>query len=1511
MLKARIAIENQACTITIMDGTLGLGVIPSKRDSVYALEFTHFTGSSAAEPLAAGLLNPGMMLTQVNDQDLAGMAYLDVREKLKPRPCTLRFDCYTRAMVAVNPLPVQAIGSGEGEMFSTGGLMQVSDEIKKTTKEQARGTCFITIESGSLGINATERFDQDYNLVFQKFTGTSDAEQQTAGALQKGMAVAEVNGQSMRGRAYKEVLGELKHRPCTVVFVDESVVAAAELANRAVESPGAGHMPPPESPVAWRPSEQDRQRDATKLEEQEARERAELLLERKRALEAQREEDNVMLEEMRVKAEEEEREMQELLLERKRALEAQREEDKVMLQEAVAKAQSVAEEKIKWAAETGGCMLFVESGSVGIALLKGGVMFHGSVYAFQFGKFETAGDDTFVRKLTEQGAGTLKEGMVLTHVNDVDQRGLTGEKVSTAMKTRPISLKFQKEASCVITIDVGEVGMAVSDSIDSNYKLQFNYFTGRSDAEQQSKQQSEQQSAGQLQPLWVLKKANGRDLKGLAGDEAKAMMKDRPITLEFCESSANSKNAVKVQRVGCQFTIESGSLGINADSTDDADYKLMFNHFTGTSNAEELAGPELKIGMLLTHVNGESMKGLAYNEVLAKLKPRPCKLKFASVLQLGKISKDFAQMLDSKLQLGKITEVEYAQFAQLESLKNSSLAGSSSAGSSSAASSLAAKEEKQREEQAQKNREREEQADKASALAAQMAEVREEQAQEARKAAADLAAKEEQPQAMDAKQAMEEKQLQQQELQRQAQQQQEAAAEERMLRTSEITLTAGAGAKRATVVTKRRNFRKSVERGVMMYEGYLEKKSKVRDSTRHHEPHHSLTPPSLSRFLFVFLSFSQLGAWQKRWFVVAGHYLKYYMSDARSEKLLAAIDLGQVEISTDETTVRLKLAASKTMQLRACSGEEAKEWAEAMLTSKKGEKLALSKAEEADLMAREAEGRKTKTKATPAAAASQAAASVSMAASASLDKYGEAWMASVADFAQMESEENKKKLAREISKREREEERELYLSVSRQEMANKSVRDAEEEKRAKEAEEQAKKRREEREKELEDQRAKEEATAIASKRAETEARELEEAAGKRMEVRAKQLTDAKAANEKAEATRMKALQDQAERDRVALAAASLRMEERAKKDAEQKVHADREEEQRLAQKTRQDERDVYLSLARNELAAAREQEATIEAATKGLSCKIVIETGSLGIHADESVDRDYKLQFHHFTGKSEAEQQAQGNLKDGMCLTHVNGTDLKGFSFPQVLELVAARPSKLEFKTLMFISAERKLKQGVVTIAEYNELMRVDRADSNLQKQALDDGVDIYGTVEKDRRLDTKGPRAPTKLQASPPLPAVLADKVVVANPSAAEKEHEFDALLSDTGSLGMTFDFQSLHTQQINELLSVKGQAAAAGMLKGDVVIAVGSQLVDEHITDGAFKAMLMNSPRPLAVRVLRPGPNGLVKTQQPEVEENIDPDAIVCKVCEHAQRIFGGCVSSTTTFAAILTITHCTVVS
>jgi hypothetical protein len=75
----------------------------------------------------------------------------------------------------------------------------------------------------------------------------------------------------------------------------------------------------------------------------------------------------------------------------------------------------------------------------------------------------------------------------------------------------------------------------------------------------------------------------------------------------------------------------------------------------------------------------------------------------------------------------------------------------------------------------------------------------------------------------------------------------------------------------------------------------------------------------------------------------------------------------------------------------------------------------------------------------------------------------------------------------------------------------------------------------------------------------------------------------------------------------------------------------------------------------------------------------VISSGSLGINVSPSLDPTYTTAFRHFTGASDAEQQAAGTLKADMILTHVNGVNQRHVTHEEMKNVLLMRPCKLRF----------------------------------------------------------------------------------------------------------------------------------------------------------------------------------------------------------------------------------------
>jgi hypothetical protein len=123
---------------------------------------------------------------------------------------------------------------------------------------------------------------------------------------------------------------------------------------------------------------------------------------------------------------------------------------------------------------------------------------------------------------------TVEEAVKLesTSAEAVSEEAVSEEAVST-------------EAGCTITIEKGPIGIGVSNSIDPDYLVQFDYFTGSSNAKEQS--------AGLLKPLMVLVEVNGQNIREQLPAAVKSALADpaRPLVVRFATSSANANNVMQ------------------------------------------------------------------------------------------------------------------------------------------------------------------------------------------------------------------------------------------------------------------------------------------------------------------------------------------------------------------------------------------------------------------------------------------------------------------------------------------------------------------------------------------------------------------------------------------------------------------------------------------------------------------------------------------------------------------------------------------------------------------------------------------------------------------------------------------------------------------------------------------------------------------------------------------------------------------------------------------------------
>jgi hypothetical protein len=70
------------CEFEIPNGSLGINITESMRDPIYRVKFTGFNGKSNAQQLSAGKLMMEMSLTHINNRDVGGIPYPQVRKRM-------------------------------------------------------------------------------------------------------------------------------------------------------------------------------------------------------------------------------------------------------------------------------------------------------------------------------------------------------------------------------------------------------------------------------------------------------------------------------------------------------------------------------------------------------------------------------------------------------------------------------------------------------------------------------------------------------------------------------------------------------------------------------------------------------------------------------------------------------------------------------------------------------------------------------------------------------------------------------------------------------------------------------------------------------------------------------------------------------------------------------------------------------------------------------------------------------------------------------------------------------------------------------------------------------------------------------------------------------------------------------------------------------------------------------------------------------------------------------------
>jgi hypothetical protein len=366
------------------------------------------------------------------------------------------------------------------------------------------------------------------------------------------------------------------------------------------------------------------------------------------------------------------------------------------------------------------------------------------------------------------------------------------------------------------------------------------------------------------------------------------------------------------------------------------------------------------------------------------------------------------------------------------------------------------------------------------------------------------------------------------------------------------------------------------------------------------------------------------GTWQKRYFEVAGKNLKYY-KDAQKNPLLASIDLGKIDLLLEGLVIRLVLSATKMMQLRANSEEDAQEWMQVLERAKRLEnepnkkenssarafKERVKKENEERMQKREESSRRREAE---AKAKEEAEEQARQAAEEQARQEAE-------EKAKKEAKKESEKQAVELAKKAAEEQaRQEAEEQARQEAEQKVKQDVEEQAK-KAAEEQAKKEAEQQAKKEAEQQAKEQAEKEAEQQAKEEAkREAEEQAEKKAEEQAKKKAEEQGRKKEAEDQARK----EAEEQEMAEMAERIRKEayEQGKREAEEKVRIAAEEQARKE----------------TEALVKKEAEGKARNAAKERAAKEAEEQARL--EAEEKTRSELEEQAREELAKKEAEERA-------------------------------------------------------------------------------------------------------------------------------------------------------------------------------------------------------------------------------------------------------------------------------
>jgi hypothetical protein len=115
------------------------------------------------------------------------------------------------------------------------------------------------------------------------------------------------------------------------------------------------------------------------------------------------------------------------------------------------------------------------------------------------------------------------------HTSALARRSLSVDSAVSPLVHAQASVIVASSQRCILTFRQGSLGINAKISTHPDFKLQFRFFTGTSDAEEQA--------AGRLVPGMVLTRFNGQDMRGIEYDNVLTFLKARPC--EMCFQDTN------------------------------------------------------------------------------------------------------------------------------------------------------------------------------------------------------------------------------------------------------------------------------------------------------------------------------------------------------------------------------------------------------------------------------------------------------------------------------------------------------------------------------------------------------------------------------------------------------------------------------------------------------------------------------------------------------------------------------------------------------------------------------------------------------------------------------------------------------------------------------------------------------------------------------------------------------------------------------------------------------------